>query len=78
MMVKLNLLTRKRVSLEASSVSMMELSKPKPMYDAFLVRPNVMPNRQENRLCKLTKKEQKLQSNRKEPRLFKAQLFHRS
>ena len=78
MMVKLNLLTRKRVSLEASSVSMTELSRPKPMYDAFLVRPNATPNRQENRLCKLTKKEQKLQSNRKEPRLFKAQLFHRS
>ena len=78
MMVKLNLLIRKRVSLEASSVSMTELSRPKPMYDAFLVRPNVTPNRQENRLCKLTKKEQKFKSNRKKHSMFKAQLFHRS
>ena len=49
MMGKLSLLTRKRVSSEASSVSMMALSRPKPISDAFLVRLNVTLNRPENR-----------------------------
>ena len=76
--IKLSLLTRKRASLEASSVSMTGSSRLMLPSDAFLVRPNVTPNRLENKLCKLIEKERSLRSNHNEHSLFKAQLFRRS